>query len=358
MSKSVLRVIDTDIGDGRMHIALGQALIDQHSQGQQPDTLRFMRFNPAAIIGRHQILSSEVNLDHCHKAGIEIVRRITGGGAIYLDPGQLGWELAISRKHLGAGDLAEITKTLCEAAASGLSKLGVDVKYRPRNDLEVDGRKISGTGGFFDGDTLFFQGTILVDMNPGHMVAALNIPAAKLAKRNLASADSRIVTLRELLGNKTPALQVIREALRDGICHALGFGWKAGIFSKSEYALARNYYDEEIGRDDFVSEIDREIDGGIMASGTCISPGGTITTFVKLEGQAQDRIGEVAFTGDLFISPPRTIYDLEAQLKGVFVKDINSTVRRFFDAAEISMMSVSPDHFIRALNDALAIEDI
>ena len=59
------------------------------------------------------------------------------------------------------------------------SALGVDAKFRPRNDIEVDGRKISGTGGFFDGDVLIYQGTVLVDMNPQQMVGALNIREAK-----------------------------------------------------------------------------------------------------------------------------------------------------------------------------------
>lgn len=350
----ILRVIDTDIGDGRMHIALGQALIDQHSEGLQPDTLRFMRFNPAAIIGRHQILSDEVNLEHCRENGIEIVRRITGGGAIYLDPGQLGWELAINRKHFTTGVLGDITKILCEAAASGLSRLGLDVKFRPRNDLEVDGRKISGTGGFFDGDTLFFQGTVLVDMNSANMIAALNIPAAKLAKHKLQSGGDRVVTVRELLGDDTPSLAVIRNELRDGICQALGFEPEVGEFSHEEYRLAQEYFDDEIGRNDYVYEIDRIADGDVVSKGTSVTPGGTIVASLKLKGQQRDRISEVVFHGDLFVTPPRVLFDLESHLKGIFISDIPSAVDAFFQKTEINMMSVQPSHFIEALEDALS----
>jgi lipoate---protein ligase len=353
MPKPILRVIDTDIGDGRMHIALGQALIDQHREGRQPDTLRFMRFNPAAIIGRHQILSDEVNLDYCSKNNIEIVRRITGGGAIYLDPGQLGWELAINRKHLGTGVLGDITKILCEAAASGLSRLGLDVKFRPRNDLEVDGRKISGTGGFFDGDTLFFQGTVLVDMNSDNMIAALNIPAAKLAKHKLKSGGDRVVTVRELLGDKTPSLDVIRNELRDGLCQALGFEFATGEFSQEEYKLAQEYFDDEIGQDDFVYEFDRTTRDEVVSRGTAVTPGGTIIASLKLKGQLMDRVSEIIFHGDLFVSPPRILFDLEAHLKGVLITDISDAVNAFFDNSEINMMSVLPSHFVEALEDAL-----
>ena len=354
--KHPLRVIDTDLGDGRMNIALGQALMEQHQQGLQIDTLRFMRFNASAIIGRHQILSNEVNLDYCKANDVEVVRRITGGGAIFLDPGQLGWELAISRKHLPTGQLADITRVLCEAAASGLSKLGIEVEFRPRNDLEVDGRKISGTGGFFDGDTLFFQGTILVDMDPSAMVAALHIPAAKLAKRNLKDGGQRVTTIRQLLGDKTPDLQTIREKLTEGLCQALNLISQPGTFSAQELALAQEFYDDEIGQDEFVEEINRSLNTELFKKGSCQSPGGMIDCYLKLEGSNQDRIGEVAFTGDLFISPPRIIYDLEAHLKGVFIDKLDVAVDSFFEQADINLMSVTAEHFKQCLQLALDTE--
>ena len=149
-----------------MNIALGQAMIERHVAGEFPDTLRFLRFPPTVLVGRHQALGQEVDTDYCRKHDIALVRRITGGGAIYLDPGQLGWELVISRSSLHGANLTDLARTICEAAAGGLKALGVNASYRPRNDIEVDGRKIGGTGGFFDGDTLFYQGTVLVDMTP------------------------------------------------------------------------------------------------------------------------------------------------------------------------------------------------
>jgi lipoate-protein ligase A len=350
--KPQLRVIDTDLGDGRMHIALGQAMIDQHRAGLQPDTLRFMRFNPAAIIGRHQVLEDEVNLAHCKENSVEVVRRITGGGAIFLDPGQLGWELAISKKHLGNGQLGDITKLICEAAAKGLSTLGIDVQFRPRNDLEVDGRKISGTGGFFDGNTLFFQGTVLVDMNAADMVKALNIPEAKLAKRDLSSGKDRIVTLKELLGDKTPNLQTIRDALTTGLCEAFDMEPKLASYSGEEIALAKEYYDDEIGQDEFVFEMNRLTAGDVVISGSAQSPGGLILASLKLKGAKLDTIGEIVFNGDFFISPPRVLYDLEAHLKGVALSDVSSFVQSFFASSTINIMSVQDTHFIEAIQNA------
>ena len=81
--------------------------------------------------------------------------------------------------------------------------------YRPRNDIEVDGRKISGTGGFFDSNLIFYQGTLLIDFDPAKMLACLNVPAEKLPKRAIDSAAQRIITMREVLGGTLPDLDII-----------------------------------------------------------------------------------------------------------------------------------------------------
>ncbi len=193
MSKP-FRIIDTGVREGRANIAFDAGLIEARQNGDVPDTIRFLRFPPTALIGRHQDLSREIDLDYCNQHDIGTVRRITGGGAIYLDEGQLGWELVFHRSSLGIAALPDLAREICNAAALGLQKLGVDAKFRPRNDIEVDGRKISGTGGFYDGDILIYQGTVLVDLNPQRMVKALRVPESKLAKRKLDSAAQRVVT--------------------------------------------------------------------------------------------------------------------------------------------------------------------
>jgi len=100
MSKT-FRIIDTGVREGRANIAFDAALIEERQADHVPDTIRFLRFPPTALIGRHQDLSREVDLAYCEQNGVGTVRRITGGGAIYLDEGQLGWELVFHRKSLG-----------------------------------------------------------------------------------------------------------------------------------------------------------------------------------------------------------------------------------------------------------------
>ncbi|MCC7483880.1 MAG: lipoate--protein ligase family protein [Burkholderiales bacterium] len=348
----VFRVIDTGLRPGRAQIAFDQALIESRREGWIPDTIRFLRFPPTALIGRHQALSSEVKLDHCRRHGIGIARRLTGGGAIYFDEGQLGWELVFDRASLGIAGLGELARGICEAAAAGLSRLGVDARFRPRNDIEVGGRKLCGTGGFFDGRAHFYQGTVLIDTDPEHMAAALNVPRAKLARRALDSAAERVVTLRELLG-VAPAADEVAAVLLAGFAERLGIEPRRGVIGAAEEALARRLHDEEIGTDAFVAEIDDPgADAGVRR-GTRAGPGGTVTTYLRLEGTGARRIREVLFTGDFFVTPPRTIYDLEAALRGVDASDAGEAVERFFSRANVELLSISPADFRAALEEGL-----
>ena len=346
------RVIDTGLRDGRRQIAFDQALIDGHRAGTIPDSIRFLRFPPTVLVGRHQALSSEIKLSYCRALGIGIARRITGGGAIYFDEGQLGWELVFDRSTLSIASLADLARAICEAAAAGLSRLGVEARYRPRNDIEVGGRKLSGSGGFFDGDTLFYQGTVLIDLNPERMVAALNVPEAKLAKRALDSAAQRVVTLKELLG-VAPSMEAVQDALLAGFAERLGVTPVRGEIGTDEEALAARYHDEEIGTEAFVTEIDVPGASADVRCGSQPSAGGTITAYVRLEGRDRQRLREVLITGDFFITPPRTIFDLEAALRGVAVDEAGAAIDRFFARAEVGMLSVSAADFRAAVETAI-----
>ncbi len=348
------RIIDTGIREGRSNIAFDAALIELRQQDRVPDTIRFLRFPPTALIGRHQDLSREVSLEYCTEDGVGTVRRITGGGAIYLDEGQLGWELVFHRKSLGIAALPDLAREICNAAAAGLAELGVNAKFRPRNDIEVGGRKISGTGGFFDGDILIYQGTVLVDMSPAQMVRALNIPAAKIAKHDLDTAEQRVVTLKELLGDDLPDMETIKAALIKGFTEGLGITAEPGEITSAEEELAKRHYFDEIGTDDFVAEIDNPGEGDELLEGSHTGAGGTINTYVKLEGPIHAILQRVLITGDFFVTPPRVIFDLEAALAGARINEVEATVRAFFESTDIDMLSVAADDFIASINDSLS----
>ena len=352
MAGKRFRVIDTGVREGARNIAFDAALIELHQAGRIPDTLRFIQFPPTVLIGRHQALSREVRVAHCRANGIGLARRITGGGAIYMDEGQFGFELVFGKAAFGAASLADLTRELCEGVAAGLCKLGVAAVFRPRNDIEVGGRKISGTGGFIDGDTVIFQGTILVEMDPQRMLGALNVPQEKLTKRALDSAAQRVVTLKELLG-EAPPLAAVKQALIEGFADRLGIEAEWGAITAEEEALAVRHFEDEIGSAEFLASIDDPSAEAGVRTGSHTGPGGTITAHVHLDGASLDRIGGVLITGDVFVTPPRVIFDLEARLRGVPVAGGRAAVEAFFAEASVGMLSAQPQDFVAAIEAAL-----
>ena len=347
------RVIDTGVREGRMQIAFDEALIELHREGRSPDTVRFLRFPPTVLVGRHQAVGHEVRLDHVRQNGIGLVRRITGGGAIYLDEAQVGWEIVLSRKRMPMPGLGDYTRAICEAVADGLSRgFGIEAKFRPRNDIEVEGRKISGTGGFFDGDTLIYQGTVLVGLDTAAMMACLNVPRAKLEKRDLDKAEARVTTLAQLIG-RTPDVEEVHRAVLDGLSRNLGLAFTAAQPSAEEEALAIAKHREEIGTDEFVFSIDDPRREDVLEA-TRTTAGGTVNAFLRLEGQGgARRIREALLTGDFFVTPPRMVLDLEAALRGLLVGEVDAAIEVFFARHEPGMLTIAPADFRGVVGDAL-----
>ena len=348
------RVIDVGLRTGRFNIAFDQAMLELHQEGRIGDSLRFIHFEPVALVGRHQSLSAELDLAYCREHGIQTGRRITGGGAIYLDRGQLGWALVFGREAFGGASLGETARQLCEAAAAGLRTLGVDARFRPRNDIEVAGRKIGGTGGFYDGNSLLYQGTVLVDCDTEALLGALRVPRVKTAKHGLDSAAQRVVTLRELCGERAPTIEQVQQALLSGFREHLGVEFEHVAAGASEMDRAEMLHEMQIGRDDFVAEIDGPPGDAEVSVGTHTGPGGTIVAYLRREGALGQRIGQVMITGDFFVAPPRLVFDLESRLRGVQIDAIGATVEAFFAAQAPGTLSVSAADFRHALEAAVS----
>ncbi len=345
------RLLDTGLRRAAENIALNRALLEAHQAGEAPHTLRFLRFRPSALIGFHQSPRQELHLDACARAGIEVQRRITGGGAIYFDEGQLGWELYLDRRTLGTADMGAIARRICEAAAAGIRRLGVDARFRPRNDIEVDGRKLSGTGGAFDGDSFLYQGTLLLDFDVERMLRVLRIPAEKLSGKAVAGARDRVVSLRELLG-EVPPLETVQRHLAEAFAEAFGVTLEPGGLNAAEEARYREAL-AEIDTPEWVHLRDAPADEAPLLEGVHRARGGLIRAIVWLD-EARDHVKQVLITGDFFVQPRRLVADLEAALKDVPRADLRARVEAFFREHEAALLMLEPADFVAALEAALA----
>jgi lipoate-protein ligase A len=137
----------------------------------------------------------------------------------------------------------------------------------------------------------------------------------------------------------------------------LGIDTARGAITAREEELAETAFAEEIGTDAFVAEIDTPAEDARHASIT--GKGGTIEAFVRLEGEGTSpRIREALITGDFFVTPPRTVFDLEAALRGATSDEVRPRIEAFFAAAEIGLLSAAASDFADAVEAAFHGRDV
>lgn len=177
------------------------------------------RNEKTVVIGRHQNVWAEVNLPELSSAGGHVVRRLSGGGAVYHDLGNLNFTFVA---HVSNYDVARQTSVILEAVRS----LGFDASLTGRNDLCVDGRKFSGHSFYKSGDRCFHNGTILIDTDPDMMQRVLNVSAIKLQSKGVKSVRARTVNLCEI----DPSLEC--DTMINALCSAFEaeYGMKAEMW--------------------------------------------------------------------------------------------------------------------------------
>jgi len=185
------------------------------------------------------------------------------------------------------------------------------------------------------------------------MLACLNVPAEKLAKRAIDSAAQRIITMREVLGDGLPDLEAIYGGLVAGFAEGLGIAPQGGPVTAYEEALAERALREEIGTDAFVTMLDAPPADNTLVSASLTGRGGTVRADIRLEGPHGDRIREALITGDFFITPPRIVFDLEASLRGLPVTEAGLAVENFFARNPTDFLSLSAGDFVQVVEMAL-----
>ncbi|MEY2343063.1 biotin/lipoate A/B protein ligase family protein [Acidithiobacillus sp. IBUN Pt1247-S3] len=343
-------VIDTGLRDADENMALDHALIAAVAEGDCPPTFRFLHFRDCALLGHHQSPQQELDLRFCAEEGVQIQRRLTGGGAIIFDDTQLGWELVCRREDLPAGDMSFLAQEICEAAALGLRQLGVDAQFRPRNDIEVDGRKISGTGGIIDGNVVLFQGTVLIDLDIPRMLRILRVPAEKLDSHAIQSVAERVTSLRALAG-RLPDKQEVKTALLDGFRQY--FSWD--LQETDVPASVEQHLPEGLAtvRDpEWLQLQDRPQSEQPFLQAVHRGSGGILRSELLWDARGK-RIRQIAFSGDFFIQPRRAVLDLEAALRNSHIDDLPQIVEHWYRDTPVDALGLQPTDFVAVVREAV-----
>ena len=152
------------------------------------------RVLPTVIIGRNQDLEAEVNLDYCLGHGVRVVRRKSGGGCVYSDKGNIMVSF-ISRR----GEVSAVFDRYLSALTACLCSLGLNAEKSGRNDILVDGRKVSGNAFHQMPDRSIVHGTLLYDTDLDALEEAIRPPVEKLERHGVASVRQRVRNLKEYL---------------------------------------------------------------------------------------------------------------------------------------------------------------
>ncbi|KUG02405.1 lipoate-protein ligase a [hydrocarbon metagenome] len=178
--------------DPYFNLALEEFAVKNWSDGQSYFIL--WQNQPAVIVGRNQNTIGEINQAYIEEQGIKVVRRMSGGGAVYHDLGNLNFTIVVNENN----DFANFEK-FTRPVIAALEKIGIEAENNGRNDITIEGRKFSGNAQFKFKDRLLHHGTILFDSRLEDMARALNPGEQKISSKGIKSVRSRVTNISEHL---------------------------------------------------------------------------------------------------------------------------------------------------------------
>ena len=193
MGKKPMRYIESPSVDPAFNLALEQYVFDRLPR--EYGYFMLWRNDRAVIVGKHQDTLSEINWDYVKEKGIQVVRRLSGGGAVYHDLGNLNFTFIVDEEEEGASPFDRF----CEPVIAMLEEAGIRAERTGRNDMSIGGRKFSGNAQYRREGRVMHHGTLLYDTDLDVMERALKPPIEKLRSKGVASVKGRVGNIRPWL---------------------------------------------------------------------------------------------------------------------------------------------------------------
>lgn len=296
-----MKFIDNQgITDPRINLAIEEYALKQLPASD--DYLLFYINEPSIIIGKNQNTIEEINADYVAEHGIHVVRRLSGGGAVYHDLGNLNFSFITNDDGQSFHNFRKFTEPVVQA----LKQLGVEAELTGRNDIQVGDRKISGNAQYQTKGRMFSHGTLLFDSEMEHVVSALKVNADKIKSKGIKSIRSRVANITEFLDRPMTI-----EEFKLAILHSIFGGGEVEAYKLTEEDWANIH---ELSRTRYQSwdwNYGKSPKSNFRASKRFE---GTGTVEVQLE-IAGSRIQDAKIYGDFFGA--REVSELEDKLRGV-----------------------------------------
>jgi len=200
------RILDLSHASPFQNLALEEALVQGDVSGDFIPTVRLWVNPPAAVIGRFQDVKSEVDVEFCERNGIQIVRRFTGGGAVYHDEGNLNFTIVMPKpENIRLLEFHEINATIVQDC---LKRFGLESEFVPPNSVEVSGKKISGAAAGFGRNLTLWHSSILVSTDITTPALALSPSRREFKTTHVRSRWRPVTTLEAALGKRVSLNEV------------------------------------------------------------------------------------------------------------------------------------------------------
>lgn len=254
---SAWRLLRLETNDAFTNMAVDEAIMTARIAGSVSNTLRFYRWKPSAVsVGRFQEILKEANVENCRRHGVDIVRRITGGGAVYHDrDGEITYSVIVNEKDLGFVDVVSAYNIICNGLIEAAKILGIRADFHPGDpkqcpNITISGRKISGSAQHRRRGVLLQHGTLLVDIDLEKMFRFLKVPWAKSLMDVLTIAQKRLTSVQHELKSSV-STDDAHQALVRGFEKTLKIQLAKGELTSYEQALAENLRREKFATEDW-----------------------------------------------------------------------------------------------------------
>lgn len=199
--------VKNDFNNAYFNIALEEYLFNKSLNAGETYIILYIN-NPAIIIGKHQNTIEEINSQYVNENKISVVRRMSGGGAVYHDEGNLNFTYIINTGKENVNNFRKFTFPIIKA----LDKMGIKAELSGRNDLIIDGKKFSGNAQYYRKNRLLHHGTILFNSKIETLTKALNVKQEKIQSKGIKSIRSRVTNIIDYLPEKKD-IQEFKELL-------------------------------------------------------------------------------------------------------------------------------------------------
>lgn len=222
-----------------LSLATEEAIFLEVMRGNSPPTFRFYRHKNAVILGCFQHADEELDHEVVNLNKIHIVKRFTGGGAVYHDLGNLNYSLITKDVFDIKLNVTKLYSTMITGALSGFKTLGLNAESGKLNDVTVNGKKILGAAATIRDNTLLFHAAILVDTDLKMLASVLKVPGEKLKDKGVKTILERVTNIRAITGHNVEDVKV---AIMEGYAQTLGLEYAVGELTKREKDLAKELY--------------------------------------------------------------------------------------------------------------------